>query len=262
MSLSLLLSNVQVTGSALIYQANFSGIGGTKVFQSGSYILVSGGAGGGSVTQAQLNSLSGFTTGISGYLQQQIAMTSAGVSSLNGLSGTLNIIGTGGLTIINNGQNILISGNSWATSGNLSNTGQALYIMLTGLSGSLLGSIIASGNTAISHANSIGSILSGNIQQTGSNLYNLIVNTTGNFVPTGSILSYLTGIPTGSDKIFFNFLNYTFSSIPKVVATMETEYNNCGYYFMISGRSTTGFWALFSDTILESGFSLNVIAKN
>ncbi len=99
------------------------------------------------------------------------------------------------------------------------------------------------------------------LTQTGQTLYNLIVNSSGTFVYTGSELSYLTGIPTGSDKVFFNFLNYTFPTIPRVNVTLETLYDNCIYGYMISGRSTTGFWSLFTDVVLESGYSFNVFAK-
>lgn len=296
MSVSLLVSNVQVTGSALIYQANFSGIGGTQVVRSGNYVLVSGGAGGGgSVTQGQLDSLSGFTTGMSGYLQSQITMASAGVTSVNGRSGALNIIGSGGISVITNGQNIIISGGDWATSGNLQATGQTLYLMLTGESGALLATIVASGNAAVAHANGIGINLSGNLTQTGvalgsqiaqtgqqawtaaqnnavnlsgnltttgQTLYNLITAGSGLYVQTGTIMAYVTGIVTGWDTGWFSYRGYTFSTIPAVVATVELSGTTNLYGVAISGRSTSGFYGLFTDIITESGVSLNIIAKS
>ena len=65
MSVSLLLSNVSVTGSNVIYNPNLTGIGGVNVIQSGSTVLFSGHSG--DVTQAQL-------TSASGALQTQISL--------------------------------------------------------------------------------------------------------------------------------------------------------------------------------------------
>lgn len=59
MSVSILTSLIHITGSQVIYQPNFFGLGGTLVIQSGDYIFISGAAGAGTVTQNQLNSLSG-----------------------------------------------------------------------------------------------------------------------------------------------------------------------------------------------------------
>lgn len=140
-------TSVQITGSAILTTANFSGIGGTIVLYSGNQVLISGGAGGGgTVTQGQLNALSGFATGMSGALQQQIALSSAGVISLNGLSGNLTIVGTGGISAQAIGQIVYISGQNWATSGDISLlsgwttaqialTGQTLYSIDAGMSG-------------------------------------------------------------------------------------------------------------------------------
>lgn len=41
------LSKVQVTGSSTIQAVNFTGLGGTLIFQSGAFVFISGGAGGG-----------------------------------------------------------------------------------------------------------------------------------------------------------------------------------------------------------------------
>ena len=65
-SAPLYYSKVQITGSNLINPANFAGLGGSLVFLSGQHIFISGGIG--EITLNQLNSLSGFTTDISGYL--------------------------------------------------------------------------------------------------------------------------------------------------------------------------------------------------
>lgn len=88
---------------------------------------------------------------------------------------------------------------------------------------------------------------------------NVLVQGTGTAI---SGIAYASGIPTGIDQYFFLYPNnYTFSNSPKVNVTMETTYSNNSYGIMISGRSISGFWGLFSDTVLETGFYLNVIAK-
>src|SRR5581483_432013 len=57
------------------------------------------------------------------YLQSQITASSAGVNSINGQSGVLTMVGTGNVSVSNNGQQIIISGTQ-------SNTGN--YYPLTG----------------------------------------------------------------------------------------------------------------------------------
>ncbi len=47
---------------------------------------------------------------VSGAIVSQISAAAAGVASLNGLSGVLSIVGTGGVTITANGQRIIVSG--------------------------------------------------------------------------------------------------------------------------------------------------------
>lgn len=55
-------SKVQVTGSSVMGIANFTGLNGISVFQSGAFVCITGGAG--TVTQGQLNTLSGWADGI------------------------------------------------------------------------------------------------------------------------------------------------------------------------------------------------------
>lgn len=61
MSVSLLQSNLKVTGSNIMFAPNLSGIGGTQVIQSGNFVLFSGAGGGGGISQIQLDSVSGWT---------------------------------------------------------------------------------------------------------------------------------------------------------------------------------------------------------
>ena len=200
MSVSILTSNIQITGSAMVYLANFTGIGGVQVIESGNQIFISGGAGAGTVTQPQLDALSGFTTGVSGYLQGQISSFSAGVASVNGASGVLNILGTGGLTVSTVGQNVLVSGDP-SISGALTQTGSTLYALLANESGALMstiaqtgqqawsaaqnngvnisGNMAASGAALIARDNAISGVLDGRISSTGQQLYSIITGASG-----------------------------------------------------------------------------------
>lgn len=214
-----------------------------------------------------------YVEAVSGVLVGQIAGATAGVASVNGLTGIVLIKATGGnLFTVEIGQTIWISGSGIA---------QAVDLTQTGIS--LLAIIANTGQAAWLAAQNNALNLSGIIETTGTSLYNLITALSGQadinyatkaqltslsgwadarFVPTGTILSFYTGLATGFDSLYINFLNYTFASIPRVVAQLETSESNIGYWHIISGRSVTGFWVGFSDTILETGLGLNVIAKS
>lgn len=75
-------SVVKVTGSAAIPTADFTGIGGTKVFWSGGQVFVSGAAGG----------------------------AGGGVPSVNGITNAVTIVGTGAITTSVQGNTIYVSG--------------------------------------------------------------------------------------------------------------------------------------------------------
>lgn len=235
MSLSLLVSNVYVTGSNLVYQANLSGIGGTQVIRSGNYVLISGGAGGGGagdVTQAQLNSLSGFTTGISGYLQGQITTNVANFGFISNVpTGTDSFfvpypIGLTGVPIL---------GVTMETNGVVD-----------------VPSLAISGRTSAGFS----TLLSDSALMTGLSLNVLVQG-----VADMSSVGYVSGVPTGVASHFFHFPNYTFTNPPKINITWETELSNVVYGGVISGRATTGFNFIFSDSVLETGLYLNILAK-
>jgi len=313
-----------------------------------SGILSSGLASTGSTLNGQINSLSGFTLNASGALQAQIAGSAAGVTALNGLSGSLSIIGTGLITTSTGLGKIIISGdnsisgaltqtglqigiasgtlntalgltgqnlynyivatsgaigitgtalyniiiglsgqanNNYASTGNLLSTGQVLYSYILGTSGAIgtTGTTLYNLVTALSGQINNNFATTGNLLTTGQTLYNYITQTSGTiaatggvlyndiiglsgytnnlFVQTGTILSYLTGIVTGFDTGWLSYNGYTFSSIPRVYATMELSGANNLYGFAISGRSTSGFYISYTDIIAESGVFLDVLAK-
>lgn len=113
-----LLSAVQVTGSSIINIANFTGLGGTLVIQSGGFIFISGAV-----------------VGVGG-----------GVPSVNGITSAVTIAGTGGLTLSTIGQTILISGDN-SISGALASTGSTLDGKINSSSGwALLSFLRLTGN--------------------------------------------------------------------------------------------------------------------
>lgn len=225
---------------------NLTGAGSTYVTIDGQNLVISGAAApvnlSGYITTGQadlryyplLSNPSGYITGINtgdfvtrqetgqfasanalyltgSYLYGLINASSAGVSSLNGLSGALTLLGTGNVSVSTNGQTLIVSGDTgayaqFATVTNLFLTGFSLYQTLTGLSGQfatdyatkaqltqsgvVLGAqIVATGTSAVVHANGVGSGLSGVIAQTGSNLYNVITGLSGQ-----SVFDYATKV--------------------------------------------------------------------
>jgi hypothetical protein len=133
-----LLSAVKVTGSSIINTANFTGLGGTLVFWSGNQIFISGAGGGGG----------------------------AGVSSLNGLTSAVTILGTGGITASTAGQNILISGDQTIT-GYVNSVSGALASQIAGGGGT---PVKITGSSVLATANFTG-VGAASVSVSGSNVY-------------------------------------------------------------------------------------------
>lgn len=119
------------------------------------------------------------------YLLGLISASSAGVGSINSASGALIIDGTGGIIVITNGQQILISGDTgayanFATNTNLFNTGSDLNFKIDLLSG---------------YSNSVFATIT-NLENTGSDLQNQINNLYTKDNPSG-FLNTLSGLSTG-----------------------------------------------------------------
>ena len=208
----------------------------------------------------------------SGTLAALIAGSSAGVSQLNSLSGNINIIGTGSvISVTQSGQTIYISGNNndarnisgnlAALSGNLTLSGQALTTLIQSTATNISGSINATGGLLSSSI----AALSGSLVATGGVLTNLVIGLSGqlnanNYLSYINATGFLTGVVTGADNMYVNFPR-TFSAIPRVTLTMDTNGSTNIFYFCgTAQRSTTGFQALFSDVVLETGLSLSVWA--
>lgn len=176
---SILSGNLTLTGQTLQgrinslsgFVGNVSGGLETRIFQTGNAAVVHANGMGtilsGNLTQtgvtlgAKINSLSGFVGNVSGGLETRITATgNAAVAFANGMG-----------TIL---------------SGNLTQTGATLQGRITSLSGfvgnvsgGLEVRITATGNAAITHANGMGSILSGNLTQTGATLQGRITSLSG-----------------------------------------------------------------------------------
>lgn len=198
-------------------------------FSSGSYATIS-------YVDAADSSLSVRLGATGSNLISLINAASAGVSSLNGFSGIVTIIGTGNITVTTGtNRTIIISGDTgnyinFATVSNLQTTGQVLYNYINNLSGIfdnsgaqyqgqintltsnlqssgislkntdnlISGNLFQTGSTLNSKINVLSGFTTGlsiNLGATGSNLYNLISNTTGyiNTNPSGFIRSTQTG---------------------------------------------------------------------
>ncbi len=141
----------------------------------------------------------------SGALAAQISANSAGVSTLNGLSGSLAVGGAGGniFVTLSGTQNIFISGSGLATLTNLAATGAAAVALNLATSGALVSQISANA-AGVGTLNNLSGVLTlggagGNIFIVTSGTQNIFVSGSGlatslNLALTGSNLySLLTG---------------------------------------------------------------------
>ena len=215
-------------------------------------------------------------TGLSGYLISQIGFAAGGVTSVNSISGNISVAGTGNISAFTIGQTIYISGNN--------NDALNLSGYIGSVSGGLDARIRATGQAAwtASQNNALNisgrltqtgvlltqtiSVLSGNLTTTGQTLVNLINGLSGqlnlnNYISYINATGYVTGITTGVDSQYI-WHPRTFSRIPQVQLTMDNLGTGNIYYFCgTSPRSVSGFFANFSDIILETGLVLSVWAS-
>lgn len=121
-------TQVSVTGGGTMGFAAFTGQGGLNVYTIGSTVYVSGGAGGGGgdVTQAQLDSLSGYSNATFATITNLAGTGTALYATMTGLSGQ-------GVT-------------DYATKLQLTNTGVALGATILSASGALQAQIAAGGS--------------------------------------------------------------------------------------------------------------------
>ena len=70
--------------------------------------------------------------------------------------------------------------------------------------------------------------------------------------------AFNVAVPIGNDSLSVSFPGGSFASIPSVVASLEAEVI---YQYVIKNKTVSGFDIEFSDTILESNTSIDVIAS-
>jgi len=226
---------------------------------------------------SKVNSLSGFTSNLSGAVDNRIIATgNAAVSHSNGI-GTIisgNLTQTG-ITLFNQHNSI-----GQTLSGVIATTGSNLYILITGLSGqantnyATVINLAATGSTLDSKINSLSGFVGGSSNKVTS-LNNLtgalsLVGVAGIQISTGigtitisgsntsSEQFFITGVPSGVDNYYINFPR-NFAQTPIIVPSIQTSGQTI-YSLDISETSLSGFRVLFSNDVLESGVFLNVYA--
>lgn len=132
------------------------------------------------------------------------------------------------------------------------------------------GSFITSGQTGLFYAasNPAGYIstgaLTGYVQSSATGAF-ITTGQTGAFLGsasfntfTGNSQNFITSISTGINSQFIAF-PFNFASVPKVVTSMEVT-SNFVYNMVVSSRTISGYTALLSDTVAETGVSLHTYA--
>lgn len=130
---------------------------------------------------------------ISGALEARINSSAASAGSLNGLSGSINIFGTGlVVSVTSAGQSIYISGNN--NDGiNLSGNVATISNNLTSTGQTLLSTIASTGQNAWTVANNNALNLSGNLNATGRRAWDDAVNLSGRLFATGALIASVSG---------------------------------------------------------------------
>ncbi len=233
----------------------------------------------GATLQGRINSLSGFVNNVSGALQILITNSDADVSSINGQSGALTIAGTGGLTVSSGALGLILVSGDQSISGALTATGVTLGAKIDSLSGfvgnvsgGLEARVTATGNAAVVHANGIGVNLSGNLAQTGSNLYVTLTGTSGQ-----GVIDYATKTAlTSTGQTLFNLIiggdtnlsgNLTQTGITLRNLTLGGDTNLSGQltttgqmlYSLItngSGQSNVNYAPALANYVYQSGVQL------
>lgn len=223
-------------------------------------------------------------TGLSGYLRGLINTADDDVTRVNNLSGSVTIQGTAGIGIgvdpITN--TITITG---ADSGYFQGLINGLRNDLGTTGSNLEGQIgtvrINLGTTGSNLEGQIGTVRT-NLGTTGSNLEGQIDTVRTNLAATGNTLNlktdalsgyvdatfvkkvnqqvFNTNVPQGVESLGVLFPT-AFSSTPKVNVTLETA-GDVMYMVGVRSKSTTGYYADFSDVVSEGTVVLNTFASN
>jgi hypothetical protein len=192
----------------------------------------------GSTLDTKINTLSGYVTGANSTFTTNLASTGSTLTnSITSLSGLFTGF-TGALD------------NTFASDSQLFTTGSTLDTKINTLSGYVTGA---------------DATLTTNLASTGSTLNikvdNLSGFVTGTFVRKLNQQVFNTNIPLGVESTGILF-PLAFSSIPSTVnVTLETA-GDVMYMVGVRSRSTTGYFADFSDIVQENTVKLNTFASN
>lgn len=225
--LSQQFSSIKVTGSNTISNGNFSGIGGTQVIKSGNFILISGGAGGGSSTAiGNFVHLTG-NESISG-TKTFVDSVPLILSSLFGVPPTLsNAIGTDDILLLSgvlanmvgggHDDGINLSGKLFLTGANLSS------VRVTGSSNIQTPNLSGVGGLVVSQSGNF-VLFSGGGGGTNINTINTI-----NFTGTGTMQNTFTS--SGSMTTTINNYSGTVNNNPIQLNGVTGNFVNMSYYF-------------------------------
>lgn len=214
-----------------------------------------------------------------------------GVTSLNGLSGVMNLVGLGSVFVTSSGNSILISGSAaggisqgqldalsgWAGS-NLTNTGASLYALVTGLSGAngsnyaTLANLTQTGISLGAKIDLSSGFAATGLFNSGSNLYNLIINLSGQANTNYATVSNLYN--TGNSLIVRDLVvsgtlaSGLFSTGSNLQGQINTLSNSLGLsgsnlYGLVTGLSGQAISSYATLTnVTQTGVQLNSVITN
>ena len=159
-----------------------------------------------------------------------------------------------------------------AISNNLASTGSTLFTRINTLSGyvndqdtAISNNLASTGSTLATNLASTGSTLATNLASTGSTLNIKVDNLSGyvnaTFVKKVNQQVFSVSVPQGIESTGILF-PVEFSSIPSTVnVTLETA-GDVMYMVGVRSKSTSGYFADFSDVVQENTVKLNTFASN
>lgn len=232
--ISVSADSVAVNTSEVVVTTGTQTIGGDKSFQVTDFeILYSPDLNGGQQLGfgADYFYLQGYTSGPS------IDLVTGTISNFGSISATN--ISKGGFSVLTTND----TGN-FASTQNLASTGSNLQTQITNLSGTLTGNYVTTQFASATYATLVA------------------LNQKINWV-SGQSQAFTVGATTGVDTQFVSFpAAFTGGTIPTVQVTLDIP-SNSEYMYNVAVRNitTSGFTALYSDTVLESNVVLNVWAS-
>ena len=253
-------------GSGLSFYSELTGVSGVLANQisslsgtlTGNYATITNLASTGSNLQGQITSLSGTLTGnyaTSGFGASTYATITNLASTGSNLQGQITSLSG---TLTGNYATSGFGASTYATITNLASTGSNLQGQINSLSGSLTGNYVS--NSSLTTTLS-GYVTTGFAATTYATL--VALNQKINWI-SGQSQTFTVSLPTGLDTTGILFPSgFSVGYIPKIEASLELPTTSTTMYvFAVQSRTISGFTALFSDVIQETGLVLNVYASS